>query len=99
MALEKAQPTDAHLHVLQLLSANPISDRAEYLLISPSSIGATLRYQANYVGQVCQQLAEYDLIEKADREGTYYRITWRGRAYLEGEVEIDTEAEDTTDGD
>ena len=99
MALEKAQPTDAHLHILQLLSTDPISDRAEQVLISPSSIGATLRYQANYVGQICQDLAENDLVEKADREGTYYKITWRGRAYLEGEIEIDTEAKDISDGD
>lgn len=98
MALEKAQPTDAHLHTLQLLTADPVSDRAEQILISPSSIGATLRYQANYVGQICQDLAENNLVEKADREGTYYRITWRGRAYLEGELEIDPAAEDISDG-
>jgi len=38
-------------------------------------------------------LAESELIRDVGDPGTYYEITWRGKAYLEGELELEVDEE------
>lgn len=55
------------------------------LILSPAVTAVNLDYSRNWVSRRMSKLEDADLIEKVN--GSYYRITDRGRAYLEGELE------------
>ncbi len=40
-----------------------------------------------HIGVTCRELHDAELVEREDPG--YYSITWRGRAYLEGELTLD----------
>nr|WP_226006624.1 MarR family transcriptional regulator [Natrinema salinisoli] len=63
-----------------------ILETLEYsgLALSPSVIAYNTDYSRNYVNKRIRKLRESSLVDRPD-EG-YYRITDRGRAYLEGEL-------------
>ena len=90
MALEDDGPTDAHKYVLQLLASETRFPGKEKLELSPACITRSLGYKdSNHIAIVCRELADNELIKKTEGKGTYYAITWRGRAYLEGELDLD----------
>jgi hypothetical protein len=90
MALEEEGPTDAHKYVLQLLATEPGFPGKDKLELSPSCIARSTGYKdSNHVAIVCRELADAGLIKKTEGKGTYYVITWQGRAYLEGEMTLD----------
>ncbi|RQG89342.1 hypothetical protein [Natrarchaeobius chitinivorans] len=90
MPLEEGGPTGAHLAVLELLEIDvPDSSRTDRLRLSPKCIAHSTGYKdSNYIGVVCRELEDVELVEK--EEPGYYSITWRGEAYLKGEVNADT---------
>jgi len=98
MALLVDEPTDAHLAILQLLATEIDVRGQNKLRLSPSCISRTARYQdANYIGRICIELSDLELIQKVGEPGTYYEVTWRGEAYLAGELTLDEdEIEDAT---
>ncbi|WP_126662005.1 winged helix-turn-helix domain-containing protein [Haloterrigena salifodinae] len=57
------------------------------LILSPAVTAINLDYSRNWVSRRMSKLENADLIEKVD--GSYYQITDRGRAYLEGEIEAE----------
>ncbi|WP_436347698.1 winged helix-turn-helix domain-containing protein [Natronorubrum sp. FCH18a] len=63
------------------------------LILSPAVAAVNLDYSRNWVSRRMSKLEDAGLIEKVD--GSYYRITERGRAYLEGELD----AEDLEEND
>jgi hypothetical protein len=95
MALEEDGPTDAHKYILQLLGTEPGFPGKDKLELSPSCIARSTGYKdSNHVAIVCRELADAGLIRKTEGKGTYYVITWRGQAYLEGELSLDGLDED-----
>lgn len=93
MPLEKDQPTHAHRRVLQLMAVNPDIPAVDRLRLSPACITQTIGYKdSNYVGEVCRELASHNLLEQVTKEGGYYAITYQGRAYLKGDLELDVDA-------
>lgn len=54
------------------------------LLLSPAVTAVNLDYSRNWVSRRMSKLEDADLIEKID--GSYYRITDHGRAYLSGDL-------------
>lgn len=90
MGLSPVEPTDAHKAVLELLST-PIQIRGRNrMLLAPACITHSTGYtDTNHIAITCRELHAVGLIERGDVDGTYYRITWRGEAYLEGEIELD----------
>lgn len=90
MALEDDRPTDAHKYVLQLLATETRFPGKEKLELSPACITRSIGYKdRNHISIVCRELADEGLLKKTEGRGTYYVITWRGRAYLEGELTLD----------
>ena len=57
------------------------------LTLSPAVVAVNLDYSRNWVSRRMSRLEDAELVEKVD--GSYYRITDRGRAYLEGELDAD----------
>lgn len=57
------------------------------LALSPAVVAVNLDYSRNWVSRRMGLLQDADLIETA--EGSYYRITDRGRAYLAGDLDAD----------
>jgi len=57
------------------------------LILSPAVTAVNLDYSRNWVSRRMSKLEDADLIEKVN--GSYYQITDRGRAYLEGDLEAD----------
>ena len=57
------------------------------LLLSPAVTAVNLDYSRNWVSRRMSKLEDADLIEKID--GSYYQITDRGRAYLEGKLDAE----------
>ena len=95
MTLENDGPTDAHKYVLQLLATESGFSGRDKLELSPACIARSTGYKdSNHIGIVCRELAEENLIKKTEGQGTYYVITWRGRAYLEEEITLDEDSED-----
>jgi predicted transcriptional regulator len=93
MALEEDGPTDAHRAVLELLALEtPPSSRSDLMRLNPESIARSAGYKnSNYIGEICRELRDTELVEREDPG--YYSITWRGRAYLEGELSLDEESD------
>ncbi|MFC7079202.1 MarR family transcriptional regulator [Halorussus caseinilyticus] len=60
------------------------------LQLSPGCIAVNIDYNNDYVGTRCRKLVEAGLLEK---EGQYYSISEKGRAYLAGELDA-SELED-----
>lgn len=90
MGLEDDGPTDAHKYVLQLLATEPKFPGKDKLELSPACITRSLGYKdSNHIAITCRELADEGLIKKTEGKGSYYVITWRGRAYLEGEIGLD----------
>ena len=90
MAFEEDGPTDTHKYVLQLLATETRFPGKEKLELSPACITRSLGYKdSNHIAIVCRELADAELIKKGEGKGTCYVITWRGRAYLEGEIDLD----------
>lgn len=91
MGIEPEGPTDAHKYVLGLLKLSPPDEsRSDRLRLSPECITRSLGYKnSDYLVRICRELQNEDLINREDPG--YYEITWRGRAYLEGEIEISEE--------
>lgn len=57
------------------------------LILSPAVLAKNLDYSRNWVSRRASKLEEADLIESVD--GSYYRITDLGRAYLEGDLDAE----------
>jgi len=57
------------------------------LILSPAVMAKNLEYSRNWISRRTGKLVENGLVEQVD-DG-YYRITDRGRAYLEGELEAE----------
>ncbi|MXV61290.1 winged helix-turn-helix transcriptional regulator [Natronorubrum sp. JWXQ-INN-674] len=57
------------------------------LALSPAVVAVNLDYSRNWVSRRMSKLEKKGLIEKF--RGSYYRITPRGRAYLEGDLEAE----------
>lgn len=63
------------------------------LALPPGAIGFNLRRISDdapsqpTVDRAVQDLREYGLIDKPDSSKTYYTITDKGRAYLDGELD------------
>jgi hypothetical protein len=92
MALEPSGPTDAHRYVLELLGTEPSVDGSGRFELSPVCIARNTGYRdQDHVSAVCRELADADLITQTDSPGTYYRITWRGQAYVAGELRIEAD--------
>jgi len=89
MALEEDGPTDAHRAVLELLALDtPDSSRSDLMRLSPKCLTRSAGYKnSKYIGQICRELRDNELVEREDPG--YYSITWRGQAYLEGELTLD----------
>ncbi|MCU4975953.1 hypothetical protein OB955_25070 [Halobacteria archaeon AArc-m2/3/4] len=87
MPLEEDGPTAAHLAVLELLALDlPSSSRADRMRLSPKCIARSAGYKdSNHIGVVCRDLQRAELVTREDPG--YYSITWRGKAYLEGELD------------
>jgi hypothetical protein len=93
MALEPAEPTDAHRYVLELLATEPNVEGTATFELSPVCIARNTGYRdQDHVSAVCRELDEVGLIDRTDSPGTYYRITWRGQAYLAGELRLTDES-------
>ena len=87
MALNEDGPTDAHRAVLELLALEtPPSSRSDRMKLSPSCLAQSAGYKdRSHIGVICRELLDAGLV---DREGSgYYVITWRGQAYLAGELD------------
>ncbi|WP_323173817.1 winged helix-turn-helix domain-containing protein [Natrialba sp. PRR66] len=57
------------------------------LILSPAVTAINLDYSRNWVSRRMSKLQKAGLIEKVN--GSYYRITDRGRAYLTGELDAE----------
>ncbi|ELY97551.1 phage PhiH1 repressor protein [Natrialba chahannaoensis JCM 10990] len=57
------------------------------LVLSPAVTAINLDYSRNWVSRRMSKLEKAHLIEKVD--GSYYQITDRGRAYMNGDLEAD----------
>ena len=57
------------------------------LILSPAVAAINLDYSRNWVSRRMSKLEDAELIEKVD--GSYYRITGQGRAYLSGEIDAE----------
>lgn len=57
------------------------------LILSPRILAVNLDYSRSWVSQRITKLMDADLIRWVD--GGHYKITDRGRAYLEGELDAD----------
>lgn len=89
MAIDEDGPTDAHEAILRMLDIEvPVERGPDNVILSPKCLGKSLGYGKNYMSKTLSELAEYDLVEK--RERGYYTITWRGKAYLEGDLDAST---------
>ena len=88
MALEEDGPTDAHRAVLELLALEtPESSRSDLMRLSPKCLASSAGYKdSTYIGQICRQLRDNDLVEREDPG--YYSITWQGRGYLAGDLSL-----------
>ncbi|MHC3437914.1 MarR family transcriptional regulator [Natrialbaceae archaeon A-gly3] len=53
---------------------------------SPKVVAANIDYDRQYVGKRCGTLADADLLESIDTG--LYQLTETGRAYLEGDLEM-----------
>jgi hypothetical protein len=92
MALEDGGPTNAHKYILQLMASETRFPGKEKLELSAACITRSLGYNdRNHISIVCRELADADLLKKTEGKGTYDVITWRGRAYLEGELTLNGE--------
>lgn len=90
MGLTEDGPTDAHRHVLRLLSTKIEVPGREKIQLSPACIARNTGYQTNnYIGEVCRELAEFGFVKKMEGKGAYYAITYRGQAYLKGDLDVD----------
>jgi len=90
MGLTEDGPTDAHRHVLELLSTKIEVAGRERIQLSPACITKNIGYKtSNYIGEICRELEEFDLVKKVEEKGAYYAITYRGRAYLKGDLDVD----------
>ncbi len=89
MALEENGPTDAHRAILELLALDtPPSSRSDKMRLSPKCLTQSAGYKdSSHIGVTCRELHDAELVEREDPG--YYSITWRGRAYLEGELTLD----------
>ncbi len=87
MPIEEDGPTAAHLAVLELLALDvPSSSRTDRMRLSPKCIARSTGYKdSNHIGVVCRELEEFGLVSREDPG--YYSITWRGKAYLEGDLD------------
>jgi predicted transcriptional regulator len=54
------------------------------IVASSSVIGANIDYTGEYISRRCRKLADADLVQRAD--ATNYRITEKGRRYINGEL-------------
>jgi Mn-dependent DtxR family transcriptional regulator len=55
--------------------------------VPPAVIARNTDMHRKYAGERCRELARYGLLDK--REGGYYRLTDRGEAYLNEELDAD----------
>jgi hypothetical protein len=89
MALDASGPTDAHRYVLELLGSVPEVPMKDKFELSPVCIARNTGYRDHdHVSKVCRELENADLVRRTESTGTYYVITWRGQAYLAGELEL-----------
>jgi len=70
--------TQADERVLEFLHEKEI-------IASPSVIGANIDYTGEYISRRCRKLADAELVQRAD--ATNYRITEKGKQYLNGEID------------
>jgi DNA-binding IclR family transcriptional regulator len=90
MALEPSGPTDAHRFVLELLTSVPEVPMKDRFELSPVCIARNTGYRDHdHVSKVCRELESAGLVRQTDATGTYYIVTWRGQAYLAGELELE----------
>jgi len=59
------------------------------LILSPSIISANLDLTRQHVSSRLSELREHSLVESVNTGRGHYRITDRGRAYLEGEIDAE----------
>ncbi len=72
--------TSADNQILEFLDETDI-------LATPHVISANIDYSQQYVNERVRILVRNDLLEQT--EGALYRITGRGRAYLNGELDVE----------
>lgn len=72
--------TSADNQILEFLDETDI-------LATPHVISANIDYSQQYVNERVRILVRNDLLEQT--EGALYRITVRGRAYLNGELDVE----------
>lgn len=60
------------------------------LELTASNIAFNIGKSGAYIQQLCNDMANKGLLEKFNRAGhPFYSITDRGRAYLDGEIDVD----------
>lgn len=69
----------------------PFDPLKKELQLSPGCIAVNIDYNNDYVGTRCRKLVNAGLLEK---EGQYYAITDKGRAYLAGDLDVSELEED-----
>ena len=57
------------------------------LILTPAVLAKNLEYSRSWVSERISKLRETGLVENVD--GSYYRITDQGRAYLAGELDAE----------
>jgi len=75
--------TNADDHILAFL----LNDGNRELVATPAVIAENIDFNADYVRQRVSTLLEEGLIEYHDEDRGMYRITERGRKYLDGELD------------
>ena len=71
--------TRADDYILELL-------REAGITANPSTIAFNIDYDRRYVSKRCLTLTEHGLLDRVDETKAMYRITDRGKAYLDGEL-------------
>lgn len=61
-----------------------LADGEQIEVLSPAVLAFNLGYERETASRACSTLVDRGLVERVD-EG-YYRITDRGRAFIEGEI-------------
>jgi len=57
--------------------------------MKPATLALNLPYSRNHISRRCLVLVEHEILERYDDETAAYRITYRGRAYLSGDLDAD----------
>ena len=82
--------TRADDYILELL-------REAGIAANPSTIAFNIEYDRSYVSERCGILAEHGFLDREHDSKAMYRITDRGKAYLDGDLAASELEDETTE--